>query len=141
MELDPDEVAPDLRSDRMPSAEGQGLARTAWEKYVSGVRKVVEPAVTPLARRWGASAIADLVGFWALWHLHGGFEGLQQLGMGRTTIFRKVKRFRQVFGAHPDELAQLPGIRLDVAGYWKNAERDEAERQRRVAAMKQTEGD
>ena len=36
--------------------------------------------------------VADLFGFWLLWHLEGGFEGLERLGMNRATIYRKINR-------------------------------------------------
>jgi hypothetical protein len=35
-----------------------------------------------------------LVGFWAIWRLAGGFEGLQRMGMSRASIYRRIKLFR-----------------------------------------------
>jgi hypothetical protein len=119
----------------MPSAEGRGRARAAWDAYQSGVKKIVDPVAEPLARRYGAGVITDLVGFWMLWHVYGGFDGLLNYGMPRTTIFRKVKRFRQLFGSHPDE-HEFPGITIDVEAYWAGAAEAEVERKRKVAAMK-----
>jgi hypothetical protein len=58
----------------------------------------------------------ELVGFWLMWHLEGGFEGLQRLGMSRSAIYRRVSAFRRMFGAHPDEFT-LPGVSLDVETY------------------------
>ena len=55
-----------------------------------------------------------------MWHLHGGFEGLEDLGMHRTTIFRKVNRFRTLFGVHPDEY-RVEGVSISAAKYWKAA--------------------
>ncbi len=70
----------DFRSDRMDSPEGRGIARRAWESYVGAVDKVATPAFKPLVRKYAAGSIVDLVGFWAVWHLEGGFEGLQRWG-------------------------------------------------------------
>jgi hypothetical protein len=89
----------DFRSERMPSSEGRGFARRAWDEYV----KSVEKAVRPFAANYAATKMDDLIGFWVVWHTFGGFEGLQNLGYPRTTIFRKIAAFRKLFGYHPDE--------------------------------------
>lgn len=108
----------DFRSDRMESPEGRGLARRAWDAYASSVSKVIEPAVTPFARKVATKQINDLFGFWLLWHICGGFEGLvERAGMHPSTVWRKVKRFRMVFGQHPDEF-EMPGVELKVEDYW-----------------------
>jgi hypothetical protein len=106
----------DFRSDRMDSPEGRGIARRAWEGYVGAVGKVTTPAIKPLVRKYAAGSIVDLIGFWAVWHLEGGFEGLQRMGMSRASIYRKIKLFRIAFGAHPDEY-EMPGITLDLVGF------------------------
>ena len=106
----------DFRSARMESPEGRGVARKAWESYVAVVGKVTAPAVTPLARKFAAPAVVDLVGFWTVWHLEGGFEGLRKMGMSRASIYRRIKLFRIAFGAHPDEFV-MPGITLDLAAF------------------------
>jgi hypothetical protein len=106
----------DFRSDPMPSAEGRGLARRAWESYSSGVNRVAVPLLGPLVRTVSANTVADLMGFWVLWHLHGGFEGLRELGMSRAAIYRKTALFRKLFGAHPDEF-KMPGVSVDVDRY------------------------
>ena len=54
-----------------------------------------------------------VVGFWLLWRLEGGFEGLERMGMARTTIYRKIKFFRTITGKHPDEY-EIPGVRIDL---------------------------
>ncbi len=108
----------------MASAEGEGRARQIWKGYRKAIDKTVMPVVAPLvqpgtqalARRW----LSELVGFWVLWHLYGGFEGLEALGMHQATIWRKVSRFRQVFGEHPDVFS-MPGITIDPQAYWKAA--------------------
>jgi hypothetical protein len=105
----------------MPSVEGRGKARAAWDKYLQVSSKVFGPTVETLfgsaIKSVSASTVSDLVGFWILWHLHGGFEGVQQLGMSRSSVFRKVAMFRRVFGSHPDEYV-FPGIHLDVEEYF-----------------------
>jgi hypothetical protein len=60
--------------------------------------------------------VEDLVGFWLLWHLEGGFAGLQEMGMSRSGIYRRVQAFRTVFGAHPDTF-DMPGVSIDLGAY------------------------
>lgn len=96
----------------MESSEGKGIARRAWEAYESAI----EPAVKPLAQRVAAPIALDLMGFWLVWHLHGGFEGLRDLGMSRASIYRRIKLFRSAYGVHPDEFS-LPGVKIDVREY------------------------
>lgn len=111
----------DFRSDKSESAEGRGLARRAWERYHSGVRSAIGPAVEPVAEKLALRWTEDLLGFWLMWHVYGGFEGLEAAGMHRSTIWRKVKQFRLVLKAHPDEYT-IPGVKLDLAKLWANAE-------------------
>jgi hypothetical protein len=104
----------DFRSDRMESPEGKGIARRAWDAYA---QKVESSAVTQaLARKIAIPIATDLIGFWVLWHLEGGFEGMRRLGMSRATIYRRIKMFRTAFGEHPDEY-RMPGVTLDVETY------------------------
>jgi hypothetical protein len=108
----------------MPSNEGRGIAKRAWDAYnEAAARYVVTPLFGSVIKSYSAGTVADLVGFWVLWHLHGGFEGLRTLGMSRASVFRKVAAFRRVFGAHPDEY-RFPGISLDVAAYRGSAAED-----------------
>ena len=106
----------DFRSDRMESPEGRGIARKAWEAYAGAVGRVTAPAIRPLVTKYAAGSIVDLVGFWVVWHLEGGFEGLLGLGMSRASIYRRIKLFRVAFGAHPDEF-EMPGIALDLVAH------------------------
>lgn len=116
----------DFRSDRSESAEGKGIARRSWDAYARKVNEkagpLVRPILDPPAGAAARTVIEDLVGFWVLWHLYGGFEGLQRYGLHRATVFRKVKRFRQLFGEHPDEFS-FPGISVDPKTYWQSAEK------------------
>ena len=114
------EPVADFRSDRMPSPEGKGIARRAWDAYAAQVERVAGPAIQPLARK-AAQAVAvpvmlDLMGFWLAWHLEGGFEGLQRMGMSRASIYRRISLFRRTMGVHPDEY-KLAGVKLDIKAY------------------------
>ena len=51
-----------------------------------------------------------------MWHLRGGFEGLQEMGLSRSSIYRRVSSFRKATGIHPDEYV-FPGISLDLKAY------------------------
>ncbi len=106
--------APDFRSDRMESPEGRGIARRAWDAYASAVKG--SPAVQGLSRKLALPVSVDLMGFWLVWHLEGGFEGLRRLGMSRASIYRRIKLFRIATGVHPDEF-QLRGVTLDLEAY------------------------
>ncbi|QXC59114.1 hypothetical protein KSP35_11880 [Aquihabitans sp. G128] len=75
----------------------------------------------PIAQMWARKMTGDLIGFWVLWHAFGGFEGLEKnYGMHRSTIWRKVAKFRMVLHAHPDEYV-LPGITIDTESFWAAA--------------------
>ncbi len=119
----------------MDSLEGLGIARGRWDSFMDNeLADVVaslalsdlRPAETSMAELdthvrdeiagW-AKERSELVGFWVAWHLAGGFRQLEQGGWHRATIFRKVARFRTVFGQHPDE-ATLPWLRLDYRKAW-----------------------
>ena len=98
----------------MDSAEGRGLARRAWDRYAEAVRGTVpESYVKRVLKPFGAGVASDLLGFWLVWHTQGGFEGLRELGMSRATIYRKIKKFRQITGQHPDEF-RLAGVSIDL---------------------------
>lgn len=108
----------DYRSEPMESKEGRGLARRAWDSYYSTVTKASEPLLHHLASRVSARIVNDMMGFWLCWHLEGGFEGMERMGMDRATIYRKIARFRKYMKVHPDEY-QMPGVTLDPAEYLK----------------------
>lgn len=110
-------MAPDYRADRSDTPEGKGRARGAWDTYARAIGNL--SPVRDLGARYATHHTADLLGFWLAWHLHGGFEGLVEMGMHPSTVWRKVKRFRTVFGAHPD-VFELPGVDVDPAAYWQH---------------------
>ena|SRR5438874_9271644 len=100
----------------MDSPEGKGIAHRAWDAYANAVNKAAAPYVEPFARKAAAAVVTDLAGFWLLWHVEGGFEGLQRLGMSRSSIYRRISLFRRVFGVHPDEY-EMAGVTLDISEY------------------------
>jgi hypothetical protein len=116
-------MAPDYRSDPMATPEGKGRARKIWDAYAKAVNKTITPSVAPfldpITQPVGRQLVEDLIGFWVLWHLYGGFEGLERFGMHQSTIWRKVKRFREIVGVHPDEY-EMPGISIDPRAYWES---------------------
>lgn len=107
----------------MPSPEGSGTARrawqTAWEQYSNAVKRMARPVLEPAAKPIGRGMTFDLLGFWLVWHLEGGFEGLQdpkKLGMSRSAVYRRVTLFRRLTGQHPDDF-RLAGVSLSVEEY------------------------
>jgi hypothetical protein len=106
----------DFRSDRMESSEGKGIARRAWDAYAGAVERVSRPAVEPFARKAAVPVMMDLAGFWLLWHVEGGFEGLLRLGMSRASIYRRIRLFRKLMGVHVDEY-KMPGVTLNLTKY------------------------
>ena len=122
-------IVADFRADRMPSPEGEGRARgaveKAWDSYYSANRAVNKPlfslfpGLKSLLRGTVNSTIFDLYGFWIMWRLVGGFEGMQEvLGMSRSSVYRRISQFRAVFGEHPD-VYEFPGIEIDVEAFLK----------------------
>ncbi len=116
----------DFRSDPSESVEGKGIARSAWDAYSRRVNQVTVPVIEPLAGVWARKVTADLVGFWVMWHSLGGFEGLERYGMHKSTIWRKVKKFRLVTGYHPDEF-KFTGITVEPEKLWDSLVDDRPE--------------
>ena len=110
----------DFRSDRMESPEGRGNAKRAWDAYVRATNRVagpmLKPLIEPVARRMSGPMAADLLGFWLTWHLEGGFEGMIRMGYSRSGLYRRIHRFREITGQHPDEF-MMPGVSIDVEAY------------------------
>jgi hypothetical protein len=111
----------------MPSPEGEGRARSAlesaWDSYYETNKTINKPllsafpGITKLLRGYINSTMFDLFGFWLLWRLAGGFEGLQQnLGMSRSSVYRRISQFRAAFGEHPD-VYEFPGVTVDVEAF------------------------
>ena len=119
-------VVVDFRSDPSESVEGKGIARRAWDSYSRTANRVAGPALEPLAGAVARKITEDLVGFWVLWHSLGGFEGLEQYGMHKSTIWRKVKKFRMITGKHPDEF-KFTGITIDKPKLWDSLLAEDAD--------------
>lgn len=117
----------DFRAERMPTPEGEGNAKdayeTAFETYYK-VNKAVNQkvfGVFPEMRTWFRqqtnARIFDLFGFWLMWRALGGFENMQKyLGVSRSGMFRRIAMFRGIFGEHPD-VYEFPGITIDPAEF------------------------
>ena len=108
----------DYRSARMDSSEGRGIARARWEATPEGRsgKRAGDPSLGRITRHLAAPALLDIAGFWVMWPLRGGFEGLRQTGLSRSSIYRRVSLFRTATGMHPDEYV-FPGITLDLKAY------------------------
>lgn len=114
----------DFRSEPSETPEGKGLARRAWEAYVAKAT----PAVVPLARVLSRKYSVEMIGFWVVWHAYGGFEGVhERYGMHPSTIWRKVAKFRRLYGVHPDEF-RIEGVTIDTASFWAAAIKDQERR-------------
>lgn len=124
--------APDFRSDPSESPEGKGIAharRTTFWRSVPEKTLASLSAESPYSsieewpafvRDTAAEAVvedAELIGFWVSWHRAGGFQALEAGGWHRATIYRKIRRFRARFGAHPDEY-RFTWITLDLERAW-----------------------
>lgn len=114
----------------MDSAEGRGYARRAkeaWNAYANAVNKVALPVAKPLIQGIAAGQTVDVMGFWLVWHLEGGYEGLRKLGLSRSAIYRRIAIFRNATGYHPDEF-EMPGVKIDLGDYAEGSARFAAER-------------
>jgi hypothetical protein len=124
---------PDYRTEPSASPEGDAVAANRWAAWT---RDNLDPIVRaePDEQRYGwdqlgpadvdgmASRVvteSEMIGFWVAWHRAGGFAGLERGGWDRSTIFRKVRRFRSYFGIHPDN-ARFPWMRVDWQQCWES---------------------
>lgn len=109
----------------MPSPEGEGRAKTAlesaYETYFKANRSVNQrifgafPELRTALRGYAGARMIDLLGFWLVWQVCGGFEGTQKaLGISKSNMFRRIAMFREVFGEHPD-VCEFPGVTVDPA--------------------------
>jgi hypothetical protein len=133
-------MAADYRSDKMDSIEGSGRARAEWLAFAQSFPRRTAPVIEhmPQIRLFpqgkssagqagqkpsetkvvDAKEECELLGFWLMWHLAGGFRRLEEWGWHRATIHRKIRRFRDAFnGVHPDD-AKFEWVTLDPARQW-----------------------
>jgi hypothetical protein len=122
---------PDFRAEKSDSVEGVGKAADRWFAYIDTLDEDVLAEAFPMSavdveeypdfKRDDIAADAmeqsELIGFWVVWHLAGGFAALEEGGWHRATIFRKIRRFRARYGAHPDEYT-FSFIRLGCEKSW-----------------------
>lgn len=121
---------PDYRSEKMDSLEGEGIAGARWRSYrdrvdekflelADGGRQLYDslPEEMQFPEMASTIEVADLAGFWLAWHLGGGFAGLERQGWNRSTVFRKIRRFRAVFDVHPDTY-RFSWLRADWEEGW-----------------------
>jgi hypothetical protein len=118
----------------MDSPEGRGIALGRWSTFWYSLpddvladtggnnpRRSIDD-YDELVRDDIAEAVledADLIGFWVAWHQAGGFAHLESGGWHRATIFRKIRKFRARYGAHPDEY-RFEWIKLDLKERWSD---------------------
>lgn len=123
---------PDYRTEPSPTPEGDAIAVSRWGAWA---RDNLDPLIGPEAsERYGVDQLleedrdrmvarvikeSELIGFWLAWHRAGGFEALERGGWDRSTIFRKIRRFRTYYGIHPDN-ARFPWMALDWEQVWRN---------------------
>lgn len=111
----------------MPTPEGEGRAKAALETaYESHYKRNTAfnkrlfgafPELREALRGHAGSRILDLLGFWLMWQISGGFDGTQKaLGISKSQMYRRVALFREAFGEHPD-VCEFPGITVDPAEF------------------------
>ena len=116
----------DFRSNPMPSPDGFSNAKEKFQKAWAAYVKALEPASKAVAKPIAHGLTFDLFGFWLVWHLEGGFEGLQKpreeggLGMSRSGVYRRISLFRRLTGQHPDEY-EIPGLTINLEEYLKGS--------------------
>lgn len=123
----------------METSEGRGIARSRWLRWWEALPEDLRDALgedtgygrvnaedhsgpEPGSAFWRDVATearerSELIGFWTAWHQAGGFQALELSGWNRATIYRKLRRFRTVYDAHPDEY-DFPWITLDLTSLW-----------------------
>lgn len=128
----------DYRSDKMDSVEGLNRARSRWFGFLGTIpkgllgvlgwtgesnwgdfleRRADDAEVKKLYR--DTKERSELIGFWVCWHLIGGFDRMEESGWNRATLFRKIKRFRDTYGKHPDEY-EFSWLKIDFDSVWND---------------------
>lgn len=92
------------------------MTRTVWQRYGDKELSPHEEYYQDRAAK-DAKEHAELIGFWVAWHAAGGFDLLEERGWTRATIYRRIKNFKERFGAHPDDF-EFGWISLDVEQAW-----------------------
>ena len=148
---------PDFRAEPSVSPEGEAKAASRYSAWAEANLDPITRSEPP-EEEYGWDKLAevdrdlmaarvikesDLISFWLSWHRAGGFAQLERGGWDRSTIFRKIRRFRTYYGIHPDD-ATIPWLNPDferawtgdrqVALEWAFEHRDDTERQPELAA-------
>jgi hypothetical protein len=63
----------------------------------------LRPVVQPFAEAYAANTVQRLYGFWMVWHLGGGREGLRKAGWTRSGVLRNRKDFERIFRVSVDD--------------------------------------
>lgn len=111
----------------MPSPEGEGRAKSslesAYETYYKANKSINKrifgafPELRNALRGYAGARLIDLLGFWLVWQVCGGFEGTQKaLGISKSQMFRRIALFREAFGEHPD-VCEFPGVSINPAEF------------------------
>lgn len=122
---------PDYRTEPSASPEGDAIAAARYWAWADvELDPIVDPEPAEKGYGWDRLAKVDrddmaarvikeseLIGFWLAWHRAGGFSQLERGGWDRSTIFRKIRRFRSYFGIHPDD-ARFPWLSVDWERMW-----------------------
>lgn len=124
---------PDFRAEPKATPEGDRYAAGRFHAWAeTNLDPIVEKRPTVKRRGWDRLSEDDrtdmtrrviveseLIAFWLAWHRAGGFAELERGGWDRSTIFRKVRRFRSYYGIHPDD-ARFPWLDADWERVWKD---------------------
>jgi len=65
-----------------------------WDRYM----RTIETVIGPSAKSIAALRVQDMVGFWFMWHMFDGDNGLKLLGYNRTSLWRQHRLFEAVIG-------------------------------------------
>lgn len=123
---------PDFRAE--PSVSPEGDAKAA-ARYAAWAEANLDPIthLEPPDETYGWDQLAEVdhylmaahvikksepISFWLAWHRAGGFAPLERDGRDRSTIFRKIWRFRTFYGIHPDD-ASFPWLSADFERVWR----------------------
>src|SRR6204780_5430729 len=64
------------------------VCRLLLEKKNRRITPFLEPALKPASDPLARQSVEDMIGFWVMWHLYGGFEGFVFFKYPKTTIFQ-----------------------------------------------------
>lgn len=75
------------------------------------------PGVSTVAHGVARSVVQRLMGYWLMWHLYGGIDGLISSGvMSSATAYRQKAEFLRVFGVEVEEFGGTLAVQVAAAG-------------------------